>query len=69
MSGGPSPAGEHHRQRCRHCDDVIGVYEPMILVSPEARCETSVLAEPNLPPNAECYHRDCYVSRPAPDSG
>ena len=68
MSSGTSPAGEHHRLRCRHCDDVIGVYEPMILVAPEARHETSVLAEPNLPPNAECYHRDCYASGWAGDS-
>jgi hypothetical protein len=49
---------------CKHCDAVIGVYEPLIvIVSGEAR-ETSRAAEPGLPLDcAEHYHRDCYLQR------
>ena len=47
--------------RCRHCGDVIGVYEPLVLrVGGEVR-ETSRAAESNLPlAHAEHYHRACH---------
>ncbi len=47
--------------RCRHCGDVIGAYEPVIVVqSGEAR-ETSRAAEPELVRHAACcYHRECH---------
>lgn len=50
--------------RCNHCQEVIGVYEPLILV---VRCEareTSRAAEPSLgSEDAEHYHAACYAER------
>lgn len=52
------------KMRCNHCEEVIGVYEPLVvIVEGEAR-ETSRAAEPNLPlDSAEHYHRACYLDR------
>jgi len=52
---------------CSRCGDVIGVYEPLILVSGDRIRETSMAAEPELPlSGAEHYHRACHPgSRPA----
>jgi hypothetical protein len=48
--------------RCRNCEDVIGVYEPMIVVSDGRVRDTSRATEPNVRGDAsECYHRACYV--------
>jgi len=49
--------------RCRHCGDVIGVYEPLVTVTDGHPRETSRVLELG---NAEhrtdgaCYHRSCY---------
>jgi hypothetical protein len=41
---------------------VIGVYEPMVLESPDGDRETSVAAEPHLAvTDRTCFHRDCYA--------
>jgi len=46
---------------CSHCGDIIGVYEPLIMVAEFGQHETSVTAEPDLfPTNDDCYHRNCY---------
>jgi hypothetical protein len=37
-----------HTLRCDHCGDVIGVYEPLIVVSGDLARESSVAAEPAL---------------------
>jgi hypothetical protein len=51
------------RPRCRHCGDVIGVYEPMILVSSEGGRETSLAAEPQLDATGcTCFHAPCFAS-------
>ena len=48
--------------RCRHCGDVIGVYEPMIVQCDGRVRGTSRAVEPNVGGDAsECYHRACYV--------
>jgi len=48
--------------RCRHCEDVIGVYEPMTVLCDGQVRDTSRAAEPNVVDDAsECYHRSCYV--------
>jgi hypothetical protein len=48
--------------RCRHCEDVIGVYEPMIVLCDGRVRDTSRATEPNVGGDAsEYYHRDCYV--------
>ena len=51
--------------RCHHCDEVIGVYEPVIVVvSGEVR-ETSRAADPEMYAEpGEHYHRVCYFERP-----
>jgi len=50
------------RLRCRHCEDVIGAYEPMVLESPHGPRHTSLAAEPALYGSDEpCFHRACYA--------
>jgi hypothetical protein len=46
--------------RCETCGDVIGVYEPIVLLEPPGRRETSLAAEPELRDSAlVCHHRAC----------
>lgn len=48
---------------CERCGDVIGIYEPTIVVDGEPR-ETSRAAEPELARlPGERYHRDCFADR------
>ncbi|MGD0455392.1 MAG: hypothetical protein ABSB69_17535 [Solirubrobacteraceae bacterium] len=48
--------------RCRHCGDVIGVYEPLVALAEGRVCETSLAATADcVDPDAICYHRACYV--------
>jgi hypothetical protein len=49
--------------RCDHCGQVIGVYEPaMILVEGIAR-QTSLAAEPSLASHpGRHYHRSCFAA-------
>ena len=62
------PAGRSGEQspvskllRCFHCEDVIGVYEPLIAVVGRWTCVTSKAAEPNIADQADaCYHAACY---------
>jgi hypothetical protein len=50
------------RLRCRHCQDVIGAYEPMVLDMPEGGYETSLAAEPWLGETEyPCFHHSCYA--------
>lgn len=48
--------------RCVHCEDVIGVYEPMIVLHNGRARTTSKAAEQDgmgsFP--GECYHAACY---------
>jgi hypothetical protein len=47
--------------RCHHCGDVIGVYEPMIMLADGQARNTSRATEPlGREPVGECYHRACY---------
>ncbi len=53
--------------RCDHCTDVIGVYEPVVIIVGDEARETSQAAEPtvdSLP--GERYHRACCLERFAP---
>jgi hypothetical protein len=46
---------------CRYCDDVIGVYEPVILRLPDGDLRTSRLAEPDLfTSERDWYHEHCF---------
>ncbi|MGH2893695.1 MAG: hypothetical protein ACRDPM_10590 [Solirubrobacteraceae bacterium] len=50
------------RLRCRHCADVIGTYEPMVLETLHGPRHTSLAAEPELyGSDAPCFHRSCYA--------
>jgi hypothetical protein len=55
--------------RCRHCRDVIGIYEPMVVVAEGQKRETSLAQDPH--PAGDCYHRTCFehVHRKAPLDG
>lgn len=48
---------------CRHCGDVIGVYEPAVrLRDGRARSTSRAAAAPGeLLSEDELYHRDCYL--------
>jgi hypothetical protein len=47
---------------CTSCGRVIGVYEPMIVVSPWGDvAETSVAQCREIDPDADCYHPACYT--------
>jgi len=51
--------------RCRHCDDVIGVYEAMIVFAGGRARRTSRAAElaaevPVGESVGDCYHDACY---------
>ncbi len=47
--------------RCKRCNDVIGVYEPSVLIVAEQARVTSRAAEPHVADPVECYHHACYV--------
>jgi len=48
--------------RCRHCGDVIGAYEPMIVLRGGQARKTSRAAERDAGVSAhECYHDACYA--------
>lgn len=48
--------------RCRRCDDVIGAYEPMVVVADGRSYSTSRAAgRQSLSDADECYHEACYA--------
>jgi hypothetical protein len=50
--------------RCRHCGEVIGVYEPLITLVEGRPWETSRLADPLAGAlGGTCYHRACFEHR------
>ena len=52
---------------CRHCGDVIGVYEPLVLETASGRHETSLAADPDVVQSVRPgYHRACYELIRAP---
>jgi hypothetical protein len=57
-TGDPVPP---HLPRCRHCQDVIGVYEPLVLETAEGHVHTSLVARPSLSEaDGQSFHRACY---------
>jgi len=47
--------------RCGHCEEPIGVYEPLITLAEGHTRETSRAAEPHvISRGARCYHRSCF---------
>ncbi len=48
--------------RCRHCEEVIGVYEPMVVLDEGRARRTSRAAERDGGELVgECYHHACYA--------
>jgi hypothetical protein len=49
--------------RCSHCEEPIGVYEPLITLADGHPRETSRAAEPHFVSHGvRCYHRNCFES-------
>jgi hypothetical protein len=49
--------------RCKHCGDLIGVYEPLVVCTKDLARTTSRAAEPDLEATgATHYHRACYAA-------
>lgn len=47
--------------RCHRCGDVIGAYEPMVVLSDGRAHSTSRASAPDaLLDGGECYHDACY---------
>jgi hypothetical protein len=57
--------------RCRHCGEVIGVYEPLITVTGGHAVTSSRALDPELTDrNGEHYHRACFeLLNEAPAAG
>lgn len=65
MSTRVSPEPDH-RLVCAQCGDVIGVYEPMVVVGVQPQVETSVAADPALTDaGGQPYHAACFRRRGA----
>jgi hypothetical protein len=48
--------------RCRYCGDVVGVYEPLVLLAGDQARTTSAAAEPHIRGEAgDRFHRACYM--------
>ena len=54
--------------RCRQCGDLIGVYEPLIVLADGHPRETSRAAYPNAGDSVQCFHRHCYEELSKPDA-
>jgi hypothetical protein len=47
--------------RCTVCDDVIGIYEPLVHIDDGLPRPTSRAAEPSVTRSkGQCYHLECY---------
>jgi hypothetical protein len=47
--------------RCHRCGEVIGVYEPLVMLLDGRARETSRALEPaTADRDGDCYHRACY---------
>jgi hypothetical protein len=53
------PGVRDHRLRCGMCGDVIGFYEPVVVLDDSGLRETSLLNEPMLVAEQVAMHRDC----------
>jgi len=53
----------HRLPRCAHCADVIGVYEPMVMLTGSEALQTSYATQPDLSPHSEYFHSACHAQR------
>jgi len=54
------------RLRCAVCQDVIGVYEPIVVLEDGVFWHSSFLNEPDLDSEQIVMHRDCAHTLPSP---
>jgi hypothetical protein len=47
--------------RCWVCNDVIGVYEPLVHFSGGSATRTSRAVQPEICSSGHCFHLACYV--------
>jgi hypothetical protein len=64
MTSAHQPYDPAASARCERCGDVIGVYEPMVLVCPEGgwSLRTSLVVTPDAAARGLAFHADCYVA-------
>jgi len=62
MTDRDAGAGLGSRPRCGHCGEIIGVYEPMVLVDARGPRHTSLAAELEIPASARSFHRACHLA-------
>ena len=61
MGHGHGEGCRDEQPRCPACDDVLGVYEPIMHVFGGYARLTSRAAEPGVPSSeGRCFHLDCY---------
>lgn len=46
--------------RCTVCDDIIGVYEPLMHLGGDVATRSSRAVEPEICSSGRCYHLACY---------
>ncbi len=46
--------------RCPACDEIIGVYEPLVHLGDGFAARTSRAAEPEICSSGDCFHLECY---------
>jgi hypothetical protein len=52
--------------RCRHCRDLIGIYEPLVVVRDGLRVRTSRAAAAGEALEASpCFHAECFEAHDA----
>lgn len=60
MDGPTSPMRHRRLPRCDLCDEVIGVYEPILVEGPDGDRVTSLAADPELDVRGLlCRHPSC----------
>ena len=56
----------HDALRCQHCSDLIGVYEPLVVLEDGVPVRTSRAAAASQPLDTRsCFHAECFDSRNA----
>ena len=57
------------RWHCAHCGDVIGIYEPVVVIMEGEHRLTSRAAEPDLPYiRGAHFHRECHKKQRGPSA-
>jgi hypothetical protein len=61
-----TPRNDDQELRCRHCGDVIGVYEPMVVISRGVPVRTSAAArKDDATLLGDPFHSQCFAEREA----